>query len=63
MNTEIREPTRAEIDGIVAHLREDFSIHHCTLQVEQGTTRHAACCLSNEHDGHDHDHAHAGHAH
>jgi cobalt-zinc-cadmium efflux system protein len=60
-------PGDATIDGIVAHLREDFSIHHCTLQVEQGTTRHAGCALRDTHDGHDHDHdhahAHAGHAH
>jgi cobalt-zinc-cadmium efflux system protein len=53
-------PGDATIDGIVAHLREDFSIHHCTLQVEQGTTKHAGCAL---HDEHEHDHAHAGHAH
>jgi cobalt-zinc-cadmium efflux system protein len=55
-------PGDATIDGIVAHLREDCSIHHCTLQVEQGTTKHAGCALHDEHE-HDHDHAHAGHAH
>ncbi|MFL6672745.1 MAG: cation diffusion facilitator family transporter [Massilia sp.] len=32
------------IDDIVARLREDFSIHHCTLQVEEGTTDHG-CVL------------------
>ena len=52
-------PGDAAIDGIVAHLRADFSIHHCTLQVEQGTTKHSSCTL---HDEHDHDHGH-GHAH
>jgi cobalt-zinc-cadmium efflux system protein len=58
-------PGDATIDGVVAQLREDFSIHHCTLQVEQGTTRHAGCALRDTHDGQDHDHAHAhaSHAH
>jgi cobalt-zinc-cadmium efflux system protein len=65
-------PGDATIDRIVEHLREDFSIHHCTLQVEQGTTHHSSCALHDAH-GHDHDHdhdhdhshgnAHAGHAH
>jgi cobalt-zinc-cadmium efflux system protein len=55
-------PGDAAVDAIVAHLRDDFSIHHCTLQVEEGTTRHAGCALRDEHDhghGHGHDHAHA----
>jgi cobalt-zinc-cadmium efflux system protein len=58
-------PGDAAIDAIVAHLREDFSIHHCTLQVEQGTTKHNSCALHEAHDGHDeHDHVHGhGHAH
>jgi cobalt-zinc-cadmium efflux system protein len=61
-------PGDAAIDHIVEHLREDFAIHHCTLQVEQGTTHHGSCALHDEHDhdhdhGHDHGHAHAGHAH
>jgi len=60
-------PGDAAIDHIVEHLRKDFSIHHCTLQVEQGTTSHSGCMLQEEHDehghDHDHDHAHAGHAH
>jgi cobalt-zinc-cadmium efflux system protein len=67
-------PGDAAIDHIVEHLREDFSIHHCTLQVEQGTTKHSSCALHDgqEHDhdhdhdhdhNHDHGHAHAGHAH
>jgi len=51
-------PGDATIDGIVAQLREDFSIHHCTLQVEQGTTRHAGCALRETHEEHDHDHDH-----
>ncbi|MES2153114.1 MAG: cation diffusion facilitator family transporter [Pseudomonadota bacterium] len=33
-------PGDAAIDTIVAHLKADFSIHHVTLQVEQGTTDH-----------------------
>jgi cobalt-zinc-cadmium efflux system protein len=32
-------PGDVAIDHIVEHLREDFAIHHCTLQVEQGTTK------------------------
>jgi cobalt-zinc-cadmium efflux system protein len=67
-------PGDAAIDDIVGHLREDFAIHHCTLQVEQGTTKHSSCCLQDgleahahddhEHDHHDHDHDHKhDHAH
>ncbi|MCG2586409.1 cation diffusion facilitator family transporter [Massilia sp. TS11] len=37
-------PGDAEVDRIAAHLKERFAIHHCTLQVEQGTTAHA-CAL------------------
>ena len=37
-------PGDAAIDTIVAQLKQEFSIHHCTLQIEQGTTDHA-CCL------------------
>jgi cobalt-zinc-cadmium efflux system protein len=58
-------PGDEAIDRIVKQLREDFSIHHCTLQVEQGTTNHSSCALhdgQDGHDEHDHDHAH-GHAH
>ena len=33
-------PGDAVLDDIVQHLREDFGIHHCTLQVEEGTTHH-----------------------
>jgi cobalt-zinc-cadmium efflux system protein len=50
-------PGDAAIDDIVGHLREDFAIHHCTLQVELGTTKHSSCCLHDDHD-HDHDHEH-----
>jgi cobalt-zinc-cadmium efflux system protein len=32
------------IDDVVAQLKADFAIHHCTLQIEQGTTEHA-CSL------------------
>ncbi len=37
-------PGDAFIDTIVKTLKERFSIQHCTLQVEQGTTHHA-CAL------------------
>ena len=37
-------PGDQQIDDIVAHLKEQFSIHHCTLQIEQGTTSHG-CSL------------------
>src|SRR5205085_2058730 len=46
-------PGDEAIDRIVKQLREDFAIHHCTLQVELGTTDHSSCAL---HDGHEHDH-------
>lgn len=58
-------PGDAALDEITRHLKEKFSIHHTTLQTEQGTTEHA-CCLhppspehdDHGHDGHDHHHAH-----
>lgn len=37
-------PGDQAIDDIAKRLKEEFSVHHCTLQVEQGTTEHA-CCL------------------
>ncbi len=37
-------PGDQQIDDIVAHLKEKFAIHHCTLQIEQGTTAHG-CSL------------------
>jgi len=46
-------PGDAALDAMTARLREDFSIHHCTLQVEQGTTHHH-CALQ----GHEHAHTH-----
>ena len=39
-------PGDAAIDAIVARLKADFAIHHCTLQTEQGTTDHD-CALHN----------------
>jgi cobalt-zinc-cadmium efflux system protein len=48
------------LDAMVAKLRSDFGIHHCTLQVEEGTTHHD-CVLDahgHDHDGHDRAHAH-----
>ncbi|MRV73411.1 cation diffusion facilitator family transporter [Duganella sp. FT92W] len=41
-------PGDQAIDDITARLKAEFSIHHCTLQVEQGTTDHA-CCLQTHH--------------
>ena len=40
-------PGDAEIDAIVARLKSDFAIAHCTLQIEQGTTVHG-CALHGE---------------
>lgn len=37
-------PGDAEIDGLTLALHQRFSIHHSTLQIEQGSTRHA-CSL------------------
>lgn len=37
-------PGDQQIDDIVDHLKEKFKIHHCTLQIEQGTTAHG-CSL------------------
>ncbi|MGG7604711.1 cation diffusion facilitator family transporter [Massilia sp. BKSP1R2A-1] len=48
------------LDEMVAKLRSDFAIHHCTLQVEEGTTHHG--CALEGHEHHEHEHAH-GHAH
>ncbi|MDB5748813.1 MAG: cation transporter [Massilia sp.] len=41
-------PGDQAIDDIVVQLRKDFSIHHCTLQVEEGTLAHG-CALAAEH--------------
>lgn len=59
-------PGDVALDEIARGLKEQFGIHHTTLQTEQGTTQHA--CSLHEHggDGHDHDHGHAcqhGHGH
>ena len=40
-------PGDQQIDDIVASLKAQFSIHHCTLQIEQGTTSHG-CSLHSE---------------
>jgi len=37
-------PGDAFMDDIVQELKERFSVHHCTLQIEQGTTNHS-CAL------------------
>ena len=54
-------PGDQAIDAITRHLKEEFSIHHCTLQVEQGTTSHE-CCLTGEPPA-PAAHSHHGHAH
>ena len=58
-------PGDAALDEITRQLKEKFSIHHTTLQTEQGTTEHA-CCLhpahaQDDHDHHGHDHHHHAH--
>ena len=40
-------PGDAALDAISAGLKDNFPIHHATLQVEMGTTSHS-CCLENE---------------
>lgn len=42
-------PGDAVLDAIVDALRHDFGIHHCTLQVEQGTTRHDCALHGHQH--------------
>jgi len=53
-------PGDAVLDAMVAGLRSDFGIHHCTLQVEEGTTHHDCTLAGHDHghDGHDHAHVH-----
>jgi cobalt-zinc-cadmium efflux system protein len=55
-------PGDVAMDDIARGLREQFAIHHSTLQTELGTTEHACCLGQNGHahgDGaHDHDHDH-----
>lgn len=41
-------PGDTAMDGIVAALKAEFAIHHCTLQIEQGTTVHD-CSLHSHH--------------
>lgn len=55
-------PGDAFVDDVVHELEHRFGLHHCTLQVEEGTTRHA--CAFHVTPGrpaahaHDHDHDH-----
>jgi cobalt-zinc-cadmium efflux system protein len=42
------------LDGISHALEEQFSIHHTTLQIEQGTTNHACSLLVSRPEGHHH---------
>ncbi len=54
-------PGDVAMDDIARGLREQFSIHHSTLQTEMGTTEHA-CCLGQNGQAHghgEHDHEHA----
>ena len=51
------------LDAMVAQLRSDFGIHHCTLQVEEGTTHHDCVLDAQGHDHDGHDHAHHPHEH
>jgi len=46
-------PGDAAIDEIVHDLKHEFNIHHCTLQVEQGTTQHS-CALHSAASRHTH---------
>lgn len=46
------------LDEMVAQLRSEFGIHHCTLQVEEGTTHHHCALGGHGHDSHDHANAH-----
>lgn len=41
------------MDGIVHTLKERYSVHHCTLQVEQGTTDHTCALHSGNHKNSD----------
>lgn len=55
-------PGDAFLDEVVEELEHHYGIHHCTLQIEQGTTAHA-CSLhgvasGQAHGDHDHDHDH-----
>jgi cobalt-zinc-cadmium efflux system protein len=54
-------PGDVAMDTITDQLKHDYAIHHCTLQIEQGTTVHA-CSLHDQGEphaaGHDHDHEH-----
>jgi cobalt-zinc-cadmium efflux system protein len=54
-------PGDAFLDEVVAILHREHGIHHCTLQVEEGTTWHACALHGRGHGhghGHDHDHDH-----
>ncbi len=45
-------PGDSAIDAIVAELKSDFAIHHCTLQVELGTTTHDCALHAPGHGAH-----------
>jgi cobalt-zinc-cadmium efflux system protein len=44
-------PSDAFMDGITQELKEHFNIHHCTLQIGQGSTNHS-CVLNEVSDDH-----------
>ncbi len=54
-------PGDAAMDETAKALRQQFAIHHSTLQTELGTTAHACCLADAKPDGHGHDHDHHGH--
>jgi cobalt-zinc-cadmium efflux system protein len=56
-------PGDVAIDQIASGLKEQFGIHHTTLQTEQGTTQHECSLHSHEYQGHDHDHHDHDHGH
>lgn len=45
-------PGDAAIDAIVDTLKKEHAIHHCTLQVEQGTTVHGCALHGEAHQAH-----------
>ena len=47
-------PGDAFMDDIMLKLKKSYSIQHCTLQVEQGTTSHACMLHTNTMVGHNH---------
>ncbi len=42
-------PGDAQVDAIVAGLKAEYAIHHCTLQIEMGTTQHDCALHGDSH--------------